>query len=73
VLQQTLRKHRKEQLKQGLVSPERLIFTTADGNPLDRHNVRNQGIWKAAEKAGLSQPDLAELTTHDLRRTFISH
>jgi integrase len=44
------------------------VFTTAAGHPLDRHNVRNRGIVRAAKKAGLT-----DVTTHDLRKTFISH
>jgi len=35
--------------------------------------VRNQGVSKAAERAGLDRADVASVTTHDLRRTFISH
>lgn len=43
-------------------------MTTAAGHPLDRHNVRNRGIVRAAKKGGIT-----DVTTHDLRRTFISH
>jgi integrase len=42
------------------------------GRPLDRHNVRNKGIVRAAEKAELLDGE-ETITTHDLRRTFISH
>jgi integrase len=55
VLAQTLRKHRKDQLSLGLAGPEQFIFTTATGKPLDRHNVRNEGIVRAAERAGLHE------------------
>lgn len=50
-----------------------LVFTTATGKPLDRHNVRNRGVFAAAEKAGLHAGERSTVTTHDLRRTFISH
>ena len=73
VLEQTLREHRKEQLALGLAARDQLVFTTATGKPLDRHNVRNQGIVIAAEKAGLLAEGTPNVTTHDLRRTFISH
>jgi integrase len=68
-----LKEHRKSQLHQGLYSSERLVFTTATGKPMNRHNVRNQGIVPAATKAGLHGPGKATVTTHDLRRTFLSH
>jgi integrase len=73
IVAETLREHRKAQLAAGLAGPERLVFTTASGKPLNRHNVRSQGIVPAAEKAGLHAPGLTTVTTHDLRRTFISH
>lgn len=43
------------------------------GNPLDRHNVRNKGVVAAAREAGLHGAARETVTTHDLRRTFISH
>jgi integrase len=73
VLEQQLREHRKVQLSRGLAGAEQLVFTAATGNPLDRHNVRNRGIVPAARKAGLNGEGMATVTTHDLRRTFISH
>ncbi|MGZ4405134.1 MAG: tyrosine-type recombinase/integrase, partial [Gaiellaceae bacterium] len=73
VLEHTLREHRKEQLALGLASPDHLVFSSASGKPLDRHNVRNKGVVAAAEKAGLHREGSATVTTHDLRRTFISH
>jgi integrase len=73
VLAEVLRKHRKDQLGQGLAGPDQFVFTTATGKPLNRHNVRNQGVVVAAEKAGLHRPDVPTVTTHDLRRTFVSH
>lgn len=73
VLEHALRLHRKEQLALGLASPDHLVFSSATGKPLDRHNVRNKGIVVAAEKAGLHREDGPTVTTHDLRRTFISH
>jgi integrase len=72
-LEQELRNHRRNQLALGLAGNEQLVFTTATGKPLDRHNVRNQGITAAANKAGLNPERATKLTTHDLRRTFISH
>ena len=73
LLEQTLRAHRKAQLAVGLAGGEQLVFTTATGRALDRHNVRNRGIVAAAEKAGLHDAGNTTITTHDLRRTFISH
>jgi integrase len=73
VVDEVLRSHRRDQLRLGLVSAEQLVFTALTGQPLDRHNVRNQGVLKAAERAGLHADGLAAVTTHDLRRTFISH
>jgi integrase len=73
VLEQTLREHRKQQLTLGLSSPQHFIFCSATGQPLDRHNVRNKGVVAAAEKAGLHGEGQETVTTHDLRRTFISH
>lgn len=35
--------------------------------------MRNQGIVAAAKKAGLNPEGSTPITTHDLRRTFISH
>lgn len=52
---------------------DRLVFTTRDGKPLDRHNVRNKGVLPAAKKAGLHEAGATTVTTHDLRRTYISH
>jgi integrase len=43
------------------------------GKPLDRHNARNKGVLVAATKAGLHPEGATKTTTHDLRRTFISH
>jgi integrase len=73
VVEQELREHRKKQLALGLVGSDRLVFTTHDGKPLNRHNVRNKGIGTAADKAGLHPEGATKITTHDLRRTFISH
>jgi integrase len=73
VLEHTLRAHRKEQLALRLASPDHLVFSSASGKPLDRHNVRNKGIVAAAKKAGLHRQGSTAVTTHDLRRTFISH
>jgi len=73
VLDQALREHRKQQLALGLAAGEQFVFTTATGKPLDRHNVRNQGVVAAADKAGLHPLGSTTVTTHDLRRTFISH
>jgi integrase len=38
-----------------------------------RPNVRNQGVVAAAKRAGLNGSNDESVTTHDLRRTFISH
>lgn len=73
VVEQTLREHRRKQLEQGVFGSDRLVFTTGKGKPLNRHNVRNKGIHAAAEKAGLHPEGATKITTHDLRRTFISH
>lgn len=73
MLEQTLREHRKQQLALGLASGDNFVFTTTTGKPLDRHNVRNQGVVTAASKAGLHPQGSTTITTHDLRRTFISH
>jgi integrase len=73
ILEQTLRQHLKEQFAEGFVNPEHLVFCTATGRPLDRHNVRNQGVVAAAVRAGLNGSGGESVTTHDLRRTFISH
>jgi integrase len=54
-------------------SGQHFIFTTANGTPPSRHNVRNQGIVAAADKAGLQIKGSATITTHDLPRTFSSH
>jgi integrase len=51
----------------------KFVFTTATGKPLDRHNVRNQGVVTAGNNAGLHGAGSITITTHDLRRTFISH
>lgn len=72
-LEQTLREHRKRQLGLGFVSGDQFVFTTASGKPVNRHNVRNQGVKVAAQKAGLHGDGQENVTTHDLRRTFISH
>jgi integrase len=73
VLDAVLREHRKKQFENGLASAEAFVFTTATGSPLNRHNVRNQGVGAAATKAGLNGEGKTKVTTHDLRRTFISH
>jgi integrase len=73
ILERELRGHRRNQLALGLAGNEHLLCTTATGKPLDRHNVYNQGITAAADKAGLNPEGATTLTTHDLRRTFISH
>lgn len=73
ILDCTLREHRKVQLALGLSSRQHLVFCSVRGKPLDRHNVRNKGIIAAAEKAGLHGEGEKTVTTHDLRRTFISH
>jgi integrase len=73
VLEHALREHRKQQLARGLSSPQHFVFSSATGKPLDRHNVRNKGIVTAAVKAGLHAEGQTTVTTHDLRRTFISH
>jgi integrase len=73
ILEQELRKHRQKQLRRGLAAPEQHAFTTATGKPLNRHNVRHRGVQAAAKKAGLLTEDRPSITTHDLRRTFISH
>jgi integrase len=73
ILVEELREHRKKQLALGFASPEAFVFTTASGKPLNRHNVRNQGVEVAAQKAGLIEAGKSNVTTHDLRRTFISH
>jgi integrase len=61
------------QLAVGLSSPQCLVFCSATGKPLDRHNVRNKGVIVAAGRAGLHSEGQEAVTTHDLRRTFISH
>jgi hypothetical protein len=63
VLEHALREHRKEQLALGLASPDYLVFCSASGKPLDRHNVRNKGIVVAAEKAGLHREGSPTVTT----------
>jgi integrase len=73
VVEHALREHRKKQLELGNYGADRLVFTTAQGKPLNRHNVRNKGIQHAADKAGLNPEGATKITTHDLRRTFISH
>jgi integrase len=73
VVEHALREHRKKQLELGNYGADRLVFTTAQGKPLNRHNVRNKGIQYAADKAGLNPEGTTKITTHDLRRTFISH
>jgi integrase len=73
VLAQALKAHRKDQLRVGMAGADHLVFTTASGKRLDRHNVRNRGIVTAAENAGLSKDGEEMVTTHDLRRAFISH
>jgi integrase len=70
---ETLKEHRKEQFSLGLAGSDRFVFTTATGQPLNRHNVKNKGVLAAADKAGLHPDGAEKLTTHDLRRTFISH
>jgi integrase len=73
IVAEEFREHRKQQLALGFASPESFVFTTATGKPLNRHNVRNQGVEVAANKAELTQDDKSNVTTHVLRRTFISH
>jgi integrase len=72
-LEAELREHRKKQLAIGLTAPEQYVFTTASARPLNRHNVRNKGVLVAAKKAGLIRDTGPTITSHDLRRTFISH
>jgi integrase len=67
VIAEMLREHRQRQFARGFAGSGDIVFTTKDGRPLDRHNVR-KAIVNAAEKAGLEG-----ITTHDLRRTYISH
>jgi len=73
VLEAELREHRKTQLALGQAAPEQYVFSTAGGKPLNRHNVRNKGVLVAAKKAGLIKDGGPTITSHDLRRTFISH
>jgi integrase len=56
-----------------MAGPEHFVFATASGKPLNRNNVRKRGVVAAAENAGLHTPGTPTVTTHDLRRTFISH
>jgi integrase len=73
VVSDSLKKHRKEQLRVGSAGPDHFVFTTISGKPLDRHNVRTKGVVAAAVKAGIQSEGSVSITTHDLRRTFISH
>ena len=73
IVDETLREHRRSQFTLGFAGTDRFVFTTATGKPLDRHNVRNRGTVPAAKKAGLHGEGRQHITTHDLRRTFISH
>ena len=73
ILEEALRQLRTQKLAAGLAGQEHLVFSSATGQPLDRHNVRSKGVVAAAEKAGLHRDDCETVTTHDLRRTFISH
>lgn len=73
VLEQALRLHRQGQFAAGRAAPEEFVFTTLTGKPLDRQNVRKRGLQAAAKKAGVVVDGGPSVTTHDLRRTFISH
>lgn len=73
VLERELRAHRHKQLASGLAGSQQFVFTTTAGKPLNRHNVRKRGVFAAAEKAGLHGHGKPTVTTHDLRRTFVSH
>jgi integrase len=72
VLAETLRDHRKEQLALGLPRGDQVRVHDRNWKA-DRHNVRNQGVVTAGNNAGLHGAGSITITTHDLRRTFISH
>jgi integrase len=73
VLAQELRAHRQIQFARGWAAGEDYVFTTATGKTMSRDNVRNRGVIAAAKTSGLHTPGATTVTTHDLRRTYISH
>ena len=73
ILDKELREHRQKQFSAGRAGSSQLVFMTETGKPMDRHNVRHRGVQAAAKKAGLHTAGSSTVTTHDLRRTFISH
>jgi integrase len=63
-----LEQHLAEEIERGRGQADDLVCSTREGEPLDRTNVRNKGVLKAAKAAGLG-----DLTTHDLRHSFLSN
>jgi integrase len=66
-----LRRHKAEQFEKGLAGASDYVACTAEGKPLYYRNaLRDLGV--AADKAGLNEGDVPQLSTHDLRHTAIS-
>jgi integrase len=66
-----LREHRKEALARGLYRQDGFVFSTAEGKPLYYRNALRD-LGTAADRAGLNDGDVPQLSTHDLRHTAIS-
>ncbi len=73
-LEPYLREHvRATELASGLPRADAYVFVTASESPLNRNNVANRGLDKAADAAGLNREGVPKLGFHDLRHTFASH
>lgn len=63
--------HRKEQFAKGLAGAGDFVACTAEGKPLYYRNALRD-LGTTADRAGLNDGDVPELSTHDLRHTAIS-
>jgi integrase len=66
-----LKRHKAAQFEKGLAGARNFVTCTARGEP---HFYRNalRDLGTAADRAGLNEGDVPQLSTHDLRHTAIS-
>jgi len=66
-----LKARRLKAFERGLHGPDRLVFSTREGNPLSHRNVSRE-ITRAGDNAGLNGDGVQPVSCHDLRHSFVS-
>jgi integrase len=66
-VEKTLTDHLQAEMRDGRGQPDAFVFCTRTGKPLSAANVRERGVVKAGENAGLGR-----ITPQDLRRSVCS-